>query len=129
MSVNKLRFSKNQIVAKKEERMEEAPPVNETRGQMTQRHKKELLALKKVRGKSQKEVKDMEKQLREKHKKELENLEKGSQDAPASVVPVSLAPQSSQEGAGQKKATRKQRRMVVIARVVGSLIRVFTFRK
>ena len=80
--------------------------AKETRGQMTQRHKKELLALKKVRGKPQKELKEMEKQLREKHKLELDNLEKNVTPAPVTLTAV--APTVEQG----KKPTRKQRRKV-----------------
>lgn len=85
----------------------------ETRGQMTQRHKKELLALKKVRGKSQKEVKEMEKQLREKHKLELENLEKAATAVAATPAPTAIPDQEATTSSDKgKKVSRKQRRMV-----------------
>jgi len=87
----------------------------ETRSQMTQRHKRELMLLKKQTRLPKKELQQKEQEIKEIHAKELaqhlatnnENGEEGVND------PAELEPSQPQEQTQTKKPSRKQKRQAV----------------
>ena len=92
----------------------------ETKGQMTQRHKREAMMLKKQVAKLGKKKKDeakrLEQDLQTRHKAELEELEKRLKDQSEAAAASTAAPdqndsQTNQEGEQkEKKVSRAQKR-------------------